>query len=37
VGILVPTATTRADEVAVAEQVHADLGAAVDAVLAGRW
>jgi HAD superfamily hydrolase (TIGR01662 family) len=37
VGILVPTAATRADEVAAAEQVHADLGAAVDAVLAGRW
>ena len=37
VGVLVPTPATRADEVAAAEQVHATLGAAVDAVLAGRW
>jgi HAD superfamily hydrolase (TIGR01662 family) len=37
VGVLVPTPATSADEVAAVEQVHATLGAAVDAVLAGRW
>jgi len=37
VGVMVPTAQTRSAEVAAAEQVHPTLGAAVDAILAGRW
>jgi histidinol-phosphate phosphatase family protein len=37
VGILVPTAATRAAEVGSAEHVCADLAAAVDDVLAGCW
>jgi HAD superfamily hydrolase (TIGR01662 family) len=37
VGLLVPTAATKSDEVAAAEQVQTTLGAAVDAALAGRW
>ena len=36
-GILVPTPTTRGEEVETAEQVAPTLSAAVDAILAGRW
>jgi histidinol-phosphate phosphatase family protein len=36
-GILVPTPTTRPDEVAAAEQVSRSLRAAVDAILRGDW
>jgi HAD superfamily hydrolase (TIGR01662 family) len=36
-GILVPTPTTRPDEVAAAEQVSRSLPAAVDAILRGDW
>jgi HAD superfamily hydrolase (TIGR01662 family) len=37
VGILVPTAATRPEEVTAAGIVAADLSSAVDRVLAGRW
>ncbi len=37
VGILVPTAATRPEEVSSAAIVETDLAAAVDRVLAGRW
>ena len=37
VAILVPTAATRADEIAAAPRVAPSLAAAVDDVLAGRW
>lgn len=37
VGVLVPTPSTRAEEVEAVEQVHPDLGAAVAAALEGRW
>ncbi|HEU4997472.1 MAG TPA: HAD-IIIA family hydrolase [Lapillicoccus sp.] len=37
VGILVPTAATRAAEVDTAERVHPDLDSAVTAILGGRW
>ena len=37
VGVLVPTAATRAEEVAVAERTAPTFAAAVDDVLAGRW
>ena len=37
VGVLVPTAATRAEEVAAAERTAPTLAAAVDDVLAGRW
>jgi HAD superfamily hydrolase (TIGR01662 family) len=36
-GILVPTAATRAEEVAACDQVSADLLSAVDEILAGTW
>jgi len=36
-GILVPTATTRPEEVDRAEQVRPNLGAAVDSILGGTW
>jgi beta-phosphoglucomutase-like phosphatase (HAD superfamily) len=37
VGILVPTAATKATEVDTAKRVHPDLGSAVTAILGGRW
>jgi HAD superfamily hydrolase (TIGR01662 family) len=36
-GVLVPTAATRAEEVAAAETVSPTLGAVVEDILAGRW
>jgi HAD superfamily hydrolase (TIGR01662 family) len=36
-GLLVPTAATRAEEVAAAPRRAVDLGGAVDAILAGEW